>query len=622
MLSNLPLEILYQIFADLPSARDLRNLSLCCHALYDAVKLGGWRDFVKRRFPSFCSEVTPNTNALEAVKGLVALSRSWDRKALIARDLPSVSMIMRGPDPYLFPRQRNRPRNSGQTMGFIPVIDSFEEMVGGDWSRRKELVVWAAGTKLAFRCETKNESVKEYNPYNVRPDGLEKQPRWGVYHDATYTEGRDDFTALKLIIRSGQAIQIQDGMPYFSVLVGTASGNLSVLDITPRPYSTSELSYDQKRTLQTNDISTIRSTDLSSSQPFVLSAAANGVVKIFDISGNTDTIIPSSSLNITSFGHLWMARFLSEEIIAVGTGKSTAPLQAYSLTPTGIVEIPLRVWGADDNSAILDLSRNLPVSSVTSILPLPSSSSSDASSNFFLSGRTDGTIKLHDLRSPQNVDAEYFDPIDNSTVYSLVSKGRERIVACASRNTLLKFFDLRMTGGRNYSYTTGLRGVHRQQSQKTPELSGWSVFVHPPNPNSQQHRFGTPTMLRRNQNWNTQANRQDLMSPTYSISTPSLVSPTLYTGLTERIVQIDIVDLFDRFPDPVYRTLPINPLNSSNIWDGDNSAVELSSYDHDNPNLLRKQTKSWLANRSVADTGLDFRWQSVADSNLRRRRAW
>src|ERR1700761_4981569 len=283
MLSNLPLEILYQIFADLPSARDLRSLSLCCHALYNAVKLGGWRDFVKRRFPSLCSEITPNTNALEAVKGLVALSRSWDRKALMARDLPSVSMIMRGPDPYLFPRQRSRSRNSGQTMGFIPVIDSFEEMVGGDWSRRKELVVWAAGTKLAFRCETKNDSVKEYDPYNVRQDGLEKQPRWGVYHDATSTEGRDDFTALKLIIRSGQAIQIQNGMPSFSVLLGTASGNLSVLDITPRPYSTSSLSYDQKRTLQTNDISTIRSTDLSSSQPFVLSAAANGVIKIFDI---------------------------------------------------------------------------------------------------------------------------------------------------------------------------------------------------------------------------------------------------------------------------------------------------------------------------------------------------
>jgi F-box-like len=616
MLSNLPLEILWQIFADFPAARDLRNLSLTCHALYHAVRQGGWRVFVKSRFPSLSSAITPDTSSMDAAKGLVALSRNWDRRALVARDLPSIGMIMRGPDPYIFPRQRNRLRNSGQTMGFIPVIDSFEEMVGGDWSRRKELVVWAAGTKLAFRCQTKNTSIEEYNPYNVRPDRQGKLSRWGVYHDRTSREGRDDFTALKLIIKSERAIEIRDGMPCFSVLVGTASGNLSILDITPRPYSTSELSYDRKKTLQTSSNSSIRSADLSPSQRLVLSATANGTVNIFDIRGNAETILPLSSHHVTSFGHLWTARFLSEDTIAVGTGQSNVPLQVYRLTPTGIMEIPLRVWGADNGNISWESLRHIPVSTVTSILPLPSCSSSNSGRNFFLSGRTQGSILLHDLRSPRNVDAEFFDPVDPSTVYSLVSKGRERIVAGASRNTLLKFFDLRMSGGRNYTYTTGLSDANRPQSRKGRHSYGWSIFVRPQDQQSQQHQFGTPARYQHGLAGNTQANRQDLMSPTYSISTPSLASSTLYTGLMERIVQMDIVDLFDRFPDPVHRTLPINSPSPSNIWDGDYLAIELSTYDHDDPSQLRKQIKSWLADPNVPDTGLDVRWKNLSDSNV------
>jgi WD40 repeat protein len=514
---------------------------------------------------------------------------------LLARDMPSIEMILHSSNPYDAVNLPQPRRRGGQTMGFVPAIDSFEEMIGQDWGRRREILIWAAGSKLGFRYQVKTPSLRMRDISNV-PHRLGRLDVWGVYHEENAVEGLDDFTTIKLFRRVNDTIRFRHGMPSFSVLVGTASGELSILDLTIGPNAT--LICNKKRSLQMGNRALIRCVDLSPSSRYALGASTDGIVNLFDCAEDLNSHQPIGSLNSTVFGHLWSGRFLSDDTIALGTGKSTIPLHTYRLRPFGFSKEPLRIWSTNDS--------NKPdggISSVTSILPLPLSSSSSATDrDIFLSGRTDGTIKLHDLRSPRDWENEYFDPFEDSGVYSLASKGRERIVSGGSRNTLLKFFDLRVDGGRSYNYTTGLKTINNSNRRSKGTSAGWTVFVHPHEP---VHHSRRPWNLR-------PLSRLGLMSPIYSISTPSPISPTLYVGLTERIVQIDITDVFDRFPDPnYYRQAP--RMNPRDIWDINYSSLEMSYYDHDPPNLLRRQTKSWGYNPNHTDIELDYRWKCISD---------
>jgi hypothetical protein len=601
MLQNLPLEILHQVLVELPSARDLSSLSLCCHFLYDVIRQEGWKLFAREKFPSLANSVATVDNSLVAARSLVSLSRSWDRRSFLAQDMPSTSMITHGQhDPYSVPQPHHRPRQfnyRGQTMGFVPVIDSFEEIVDRDWCHRRELVCWTAGTSIAFRYETKRGI-----PSATR-DGLRhRQFAWGVYLQQDAVEGRDDFTALRLIKPSTAVTLSPENILSFPLLVGTAAGQLLILHLKSNSRSHNALCHT-KQILQTTSSSLVRNVDLSLSHRLAIASFADGTLNIFDISTEDERIIPIALLNVASFGHLWTAKFLSDDLIAVGTGKSLSPLQTYALGPSGLVQEPGRIWKYfNDNGVCIP-------SSVKSILPLPQSFQSGGSPNAakFLSGCSSGTIMLHDLRSSRHHEAKYFDPIDHSSVYSLLSKGRERIVAGASHNTLLKTFDLRMTGGRNYNYTSGIRDLSKRKLHDRTRHSGWSVFVHPNNPHEndqrQRHRF-----------WNSRIDLRALQSAVYSLSTPSEFSSTFYAGLMDRVVEFDVVDVFDGYPDLIYGIEPSQTFTPKQSWNAKGRALDLSAYAHDTPNVLMKQSTDW---HFTQDIGLDSRWRSVAELNQR-----
>ncbi|KAJ8110498.1 hypothetical protein OPT61_g6678 [Boeremia exigua] len=141
-LSTLPNEIISIITSHFDRPRDLLHLALTCRRLSEFAKLDGWKALLKGRFHISGLDA----DAQNAVHGLTTLYRNWTRKGFIARYLePSTettSLNTWEPAPWRGPR--------GQTMGYQPSIDSYEETLGL-WARRREVLAWSAGTQIVMR---------------------------------------------------------------------------------------------------------------------------------------------------------------------------------------------------------------------------------------------------------------------------------------------------------------------------------------------------------------------------------------------------------------------------------------------------------------------------------------
>jgi F-box associated protein/WD40 domain-containing protein len=611
MLQELPEEILYDILAHLPSAKDFRNLSLCCKPLNEFIKSDGWKIFVKNRFPSLVVSVPPTINYAEAAVGLTSLSRNWDRRAFIARDLPMLE------DLGFIPERHARRRGRTQTMNFVPIIDSHEEIVGGDWKSRQELLVYGAGPKIVSRFTWKevNDSHHRQRQWSHDEDRTRQRSRWGLYQQPDSLEGRDDITTLKIRRRSNAAIQVDGNRPSFSVLAGTASGDLSLLDISYKPYPNTQLVHERKQVLHTHNNSALRSATFFPSQRMILSASSDGTVNVFRPDLHDDTVEPCASLRNVHRGPLWTAQCLSEENIVLGTGPSSKPLHFYRLTPTGLIETSIARWGAEESDT---------ADSVSCILPLKSQLAMNSSENLFLTGNYNGVIKLHDLRSSSSFEVEYSDPIDSSTVYSLANLGQERILAGGGRSTLLKVFDLRMLHGCNYNYRTANQLHNPQQPSGPANGRGWTVFLR----SQSSDRMNTRLHYASNNGHrgHARAIRNGALasahSAVHSISIPSPYSPTVYAGLEGRVVQIDVADCFEKFPDPMYGMPPMPSINAfpsieepmmkrhslRKLWDVGHTVFPLAHIDHERPSQLQIQARIGTAPPSGEGTEIDAHW--------------
>ena len=97
--------------------------------------------------------------------------------------------------------------------------------------------------------------------------------------------------------------------------------------------------------------------------------------------------------------------------------------------------------------------------------------------------------RLHDMRSPHGHVGSYWDPIDDSAIYSLQTFGRERLAAGSAQNCAVKFFDLRVSGGRAYYYLDVQQSGANLKTRSTPSLRhpeahsaerrGWNLFLSP-----------------------------------------------------------------------------------------------------------------------------------------------
>lgn len=393
-LTELPSELLGCVLVGIETAQTLSHLSLTCKALHEYIEKHGYRIFVQSRFPSIGLPTSSGVLVGDSVQstrftarfwkdaahGLTTLSRNLDRRAFVAQGIR---------DPEFKPANRvigtfRRRRQLGPSMGFVPVIDSYEVWFGGDWASRKEVVAWGEGSKLVVRIRDMGPAQKEgeHSIMTHRPC----EPRWKTYATPGLREGVDDITTLDLMLRDlGHEEEI---------LIGRASGSLErvLLDGS-----------GEKKTLCTYETygKPVRYTTVHDCDKSVAAAClGDHTVALYSLDAEgegvksyLDTSIREAGKNIRT----WSAKFLRKGRLAVGFGRSKQPIHIFDLgQDSQTFEHALDI--SFDSSARLSHSDGAGAfsngTSVYSIAPLPiSSTSSGAEGEIFLSGAYDGHVR-------------------------------------------------------------------------------------------------------------------------------------------------------------------------------------------------------------------------------------
>ena len=581
-LDKLPTELLLQIVAHIQTAQTLLRLALASKRLNELIQSDGFRVFVQNRFPSI--QTPPYWR--DAAHALTTLSRNWDRKAFIAHNIepPKLQPL----EEFRTQRGYRSQRRRQQTMGYQPVIASYEVWDGGKWCSRKEVVAWGAGAELILRSKRMGELAERewHSSENQHRRSVFDQHHhmhdWTIYKMAGTTDGRDDITSVNLIPSHNRDPE--------QMFVGRASGSLHQISLSIQD-STSAL----VGTYATQG-RPVRSATISSDPQHLLAAClADNAIALYSTSAEGSDIHPNDEVAAVppgTPGRTWSSKFLRNDRLAIGRGPSGQPILVYGIDQNGFSKGPLRRFevDADDSDAggKHSIASSVANTSVYPITPIgPSSAAGGAEGDIFLSGGYDGKVRLHDLRSPASSTAEFVDIIDNSAIYSLLAFGRERFVAGASKHKLLKVFDLRMSGGKAYHYINAIpdaashtpnRPISSSKAQKV-SYSNQPHRVGPKHPRNDYSLFLEP--LGERSVYHRRHARED-DSPVYSLSAPSPSSPNFYAGVENAVVQMDVVSTLDRHPDPVYSTgLRNNGRPSTAIpkWDPNQDAINLRLYE-------------------------------------------
>lgn len=385
MFIDLPPEILAQIISYSPTARVLRNLELTCRTLNEVVKSEGWKTFTLTQFPSFS---TPS-QWKDAAHALTTLSRNFDRRALLARNFPpNAHPIHTLPDCKIKDRWYGP---QGQTMGYQPVLDSYEEWTGRTWGDRKEVVAWGAGAELVVKIVDWGGQILDGKDENLKPrttprfGNTRTKYEWLTYRESQHTEGRDDITTLKLL-RPNQrpGLPSVHGCEY--AVVGRASGELKLLSLSKGVSNCVVRDYETRR-------AAIRSADITAgSSPQLLACLGDSRAAIYSINGDERIANPTSEVSCVGEAEricrTWATKFLSENTVAIGRGVTKNPVHVYHISPDGINKEPIRVFGSGKGRS------EGPATSVYSIVKIPSSSGLHGSEGQeFFSGGYDGKIR-------------------------------------------------------------------------------------------------------------------------------------------------------------------------------------------------------------------------------------
>jgi WD40 repeat protein len=540
-LNTLPNEILSLITTHLERPKDLLSFSTTSRRIYEFAKLDGWKALLKGRFGLNGLD----KDARNSIHDLTTLYRNWDRKGFVARYLePSekvMSMNTWQPEKWRGPQ--------GQTMGYQPSIDSYEELYGG-WGERREVLAWSAGTQIVMRTKETGSNIEKIRS---RDEGREQESgrtwtydafkhlnTWFTYKIPDSFEGRDDITRLKLLRPD------QRDLAYENIVFGTASGQLSLLSVSPDHAETRIQQYETGQQ-GVNGISIS-----SSSEPMLAAVLADSSLALFPVNRgpfSEEPIKPSTEVrsDLAPIGRLWSCNFLSDDKVAVGLGPHPEPVEVYQIGPDGFVSEPLRKF----DTAVSGKYQSHPTS-VYPILSIPGTAQGGSEAgNTFLSGGYDGIIRLHDMRSPRGFETMFWDPTNDSPVYSLAAQGLERIVAGVAMHSMIKVFDLRFSGSNAY-HTVSMPSKTKSKGAKQDSASnaivdksrggvstvsgGWNLYLNPrvpPSRNAYRHDYSRV--------------RDD--SPVYSLSIPSATSQNVYAGLEGAVQSLTFHGIADPYPD-------------------------------------------------------------------------
>ena len=527
-LQDLPPELLLNVISHLPTARAVSHLSQVNRAARAIVEKDGWRVFVISRFPSIA--VTGDQRA--AARFLTSSSRSWDRRAVLARYLEPNRVFSYASRSFL----RRWLQPVGQTMGFQPVIDSYYSYGPTMLDEQREMLAWSAGAEILLR---------------IRPSRLgqitpAQGECWLSFKPPDSHEGLDDVTALKLLTNPYRFRNQVSNLEQ-QLIMGTASGKLSFVSL--KYPSSNGVSDTCSSSRFETDGRTVRSADISPKQDLLACALGEkGSLALYYIPDDITVLQDSNPISekvLVPDGlsmRVWSTRFLSCKSLAVGLGPSSKPVQVFEITPWGISKDPIRKFGLDCTPwacndrvqvALPEESIRPRSSSVYPIEPLGAPDKGQhAPGDVLLSGGYDGVIRLHDMRSPAAYESCYSDPTDESAIYSLIAHSRERLVAGTARHNMIKFFDLRVTGGRNYWYN---------ESKPDDDMLGWNLFL-----NSQTRASSTTGGRRpRRRGWQRNPPAGNRESPVYALSSPSPASSVIYAGVEHEVVQMDMASSQD-----------------------------------------------------------------------------
>lgn len=637
MLAELPYELLAHIISYCDRARHLAYFALTCHRLHTFVEEEGWRVFIQINFPSI---ETPKFWK-DASKALTAHSRNWDRRALIARLLQPSDRIIKWPGGS---KEQWWSAPVGQTMGFQPAIDSYLEWSGASWSARREVLAYSAGAELIIRVkESEANATRRLAAWgdildkDLLRDHDEPVIEWATHRAPTSVQGLDDITSLQLQ-RRDSAQQCRIGS-HEAVVMGTASGSLMTLDV---PLLGSDATGAKGLTYATQGRS-VKSLDTSSGPTPMLAAALAGThVALYplsfpDNSPHSPTItepineiaaIPATTGSTRQ--QCWTLRFLSPERLAVGTGPSNTPLKVFQFREDGIGEVPFRTFHCHKPDRChdgVDVSHRAPVTAAYQILPLSSFNANDQDpGDVFLTGFHDGFVTLNDMRSPRDYVQAYWDPLDSSAIYSLAAIGRERFLAGGSMNSSIKFFDLRMSGGQARYHEAHLTGKDRSHPHRrgtkhkdsdAQSAAGWNLFLDPRD-EARAMRQSLPSRFGRGRGHGGRNIRPPFrVSPIYSLSSPSPCSPSMFAGLENRVVQIDLTSMVDQHPDPIFECGLVRQQENGKIdvvktWDPAGDVLNLAMFEHHdevNIGLMSQAGAEDALKREMWVGGYDERWR-------------
>jgi hypothetical protein len=622
-LNTLPNEILSLVTSHLDRPRDVLHLALTSRHLSAFTKLDGWKAFLKGRFGLSGLDL----DAQNAVHGLTTTYRNWHRRAFIAKYLEP-SPMTKSINTWQSTRWRG-PR--GQTMGYQPSVDSYEEMFG-TWTERREVLAWSAGTQIVLRVkETGNLANQKWqDPERATTtfDTFKHSSSWWTYKIPDSFEGRDDITSLKLL----RPHQLQTSSE--DVVFGTASGQLSLLSFDAQQEEHRVQDYDTTG-------EAVGSISVSPCEkPMLAATLGDSALALYPIEyeGLPDLIEPITQVSPFApearHGRIWSCNFLSDDKVAIGIGPSYEPIHIYKVTPGGLLPQPLRTFNLESKSwEGTSSDRNVPRStSVYPILPIPGTAQGGSSAgNIFLSGGYDGIIRLHDLRSHRGFETMFWDQTNDSSIYSLATQGLEHIVAGVSMHSMIKVFDLRLSGSHAY-HTVSLTSqpkvkpksqdftynavVNDTKGSAGVISGGWNLYLNP--------RIPPRRNAYREDYW-----RGGQDSPVYSLSIPSPTSPNVYAGLEGVVQSLTFHSTLDPHPDTLHsqstaRFADSGAVDIRSSYDSQGDSLNLGMYEQSNEEGLRMQLLvqgDVGTNRPPGSTsklnGLDERWKDLTTEGER-----
>ena len=391
-LAALPPELLAQILVHIDTARVLSYLALTCKKAHAFVENDGFRIFVQTRFPHVSPPIRPSPSFWkEAALGMTSLAKNWDRKAFIAWSINPQKEVTQDFGSH---RSRGRRAEAGQTMGFTPVIDSYDAWYGGDWTSRKEVVAWGAGAALCMRTKTmgKDKSYKRQNLNNKHYKGVNSHDQryaYAIYHEEGASEGLDDITSVNLLPE-----QSHDDSE--NIIVGRASGGLALVCLSSETGQSRVVSAYETQGRPVRSAAT-RSEPNALLATLLAACLSDSTMALYPIDpARSSQVHPISQVSAFSSNQTrtWSSRFLGHDRLVLGLGPSQEPLHVYNIGQGEMSRecvLELNDFSAD---ARLDLRGDIGARSATSvysIAPIDASSSvGRADGDIFLSGAYDG----------------------------------------------------------------------------------------------------------------------------------------------------------------------------------------------------------------------------------------